>query len=105
MDSKTEQPVKRDWSWLPAFMPSVARILADKRAEHGKAWVNECWKQGVTLRKPGHFWAAEGAVAIGVPSELKMVDEFLALQRDYPDAGIVVIPNPPEGWNGGNSGA
>lgn len=66
---------KRDWSWLPAQMPGVARQLADKRAELGEAWVNECWKRGVVKGEPGWFFAAEGPLMVGtLGDEPQMLD-------------------------------
>jgi hypothetical protein len=57
------------WSWLPAMMPGVARLMAEKRATLGAAYVAECWRRGVIEREPGWFYAREGAIAIGVPFE------------------------------------
>lgn len=59
----------RDWKWLPAQMPGVARLMRDKRAELGDAHVNECWKRGVVQRERGWFYAVEGALAVGTPFE------------------------------------
>lgn len=55
------------WSWLPEFMPGVARLLAERRRLHGDAFVNDCWRRGVVEREPGWFFAREGAIAVGVP--------------------------------------
>lgn len=55
------------WGWLPAHMPGVARLLADKRRELGAAHVNTCWAHGVVKAEPGWFFAREGALAVGVP--------------------------------------
>ena len=64
------------WSWLPAFMPGVARLMAEKRQALGKAHVDECWRRGVVQCEAGWFFAREGALAVGVPSE-----EFADLVR------------------------
>lgn len=58
---------KRDWSWLPAQMPGVARQIAEKRKQLGDAHVNACWRLGVVECRPGYFFAREGALAIGTP--------------------------------------
>lgn len=58
---------KADWSWLPARMPGVTRLMKDKRRAVGDAHVNECWKRGVVLCEPGWFFAREGALAVGTP--------------------------------------
>lgn len=55
------------WGWLPAHMPGVARLLADKKRELGADHVNRCWAQGVVAAEPGWFFAREGALAVGVP--------------------------------------
>ena len=55
------------WSWLPAAMPGVARLLAEKKAELGVDHVARCWQQGVVERQPGWFFAREGALAVGTP--------------------------------------
>jgi hypothetical protein len=53
------------FDWLPAHMPGVARLIADKRAELGRDWVNLCWQRGVVEGQPGWFYAAEGGLAVG----------------------------------------
>ena len=58
---------KRDWSWLPAQMPKVARLMAENRAKLGKKHVAECWRRGVVNGEPGWFFAREGVLAVGVP--------------------------------------
>ena len=58
---------KQDWSWLPAQMPTVAKLIRDKRAEMGDRHVNLCWRRGVLEKQPGWFFAREGALAVGTP--------------------------------------
>ena len=58
---------KQDWSWLPAQMPVVAKLMREKRVELGDRHVNLCWKNGVVLKEPGWFFAREGALAVGTP--------------------------------------
>ena len=58
---------KDRWAWLPAEMPGVARLVAERRKSLGDAHVNECWKRGVTMREPGWFFAREGPIAVGTP--------------------------------------
>ena len=89
------------WSWLPAFMPGVAALMAEKRKAHGAAWVSECWKQGVTLGRPGHFWAAEGPLTIGTPLDADVMVKFYALQAKYPQAVVVDLAKPPAASPGG----
>lgn len=55
------------WNWLPAMMPGVQKLLAEKRATMGAPHVSECWRRGVVLGEPGWFYAREGAIAIGTP--------------------------------------
>jgi hypothetical protein len=61
-----DKPANR-WSWLPDAMPTVARLLNDKRREVGAAHVAECWQRGVVRQEPGWFFAREGALAVGTP--------------------------------------
>lgn len=56
---------KGNWSWLPAAMPQVAKLIAEKRATLGAAWVNKCWQRGVLDGEPGWFFAGEGALMVG----------------------------------------
>ena len=42
---------KGKWDWLPAHMPGVALLLADKRRELGDAYVKQCWEMGVNQAK------------------------------------------------------
>lgn len=73
---------KRDWSWLPAQMPGVARLMRSKRAELGDDHVNLCWKRGVVDMQPGWFFAAEGALAVGTPwAEAPGIDLWLGLKE------------------------
>jgi hypothetical protein len=62
-----EKPI--DWGWLPAAMPGVRRLMADKRRELGDLHVNRCWKHGVLERQPGWFLAVEGPVQVGTPPD------------------------------------
>lgn len=62
---KQKEPSR--WAWVPALMPGVARLMADKRRELGPVHVRECWRRGVELGEPGWFFAREGPVAIGTP--------------------------------------
>lgn len=103
VDRKTEpEAVKRDWSWLPMAMPGVAKLMAEKRKAHGAAWVSECWKQGVTLGRPGHFWAAEGPLTIGTPLDADVMVKFYALQAKYPQAVVVDLAKPPAAAGAGH---
>lgn len=66
------------WGWLPAFMPGVAAQVAEKRRLYGAAHVNECWRRGVEERQPGWFFAREGAIAVGTPSDDPVMANFAA---------------------------
>lgn len=70
---------KRNWGWLPAFMPGVARLMAEKRRLYGDAHVDECWKRGVLGREPGWFFAAEGPLTVGTPDTDQRALWFYAL--------------------------
>jgi hypothetical protein len=53
------------WGWLPLEMPGVTRLMKDKRAKYGDAWVSECWRRGVLAAEPGWFFAGEGGLMVG----------------------------------------
>lgn len=80
MDKDQRQGGKRDWSWLPAFMPGVANQIKQARAKWGDEHVNECWTRGVIKREPGWFFAREGALAIGTPWDDPVMANFAAAQ-------------------------
>ena len=103
--SKTEPMAKRDWSWLPAAMPTVASLIADQRKTHGAAWVSECWRRGVSQGEPGHFFAAEGALMVGTPASAEMLVKWFELRQKLPGSSIVHMPAPPTGQQGGGHGA
>ena len=83
---------KQSWSWLPAQMPTVAKMLDDKRAELGADWVNTCWRRGVVERQPGWFFAAEGALAVGTPwADAPGVDLWLGLKQANPGGNPSIL--------------
>lgn len=93
MDKETVERVeKADWSWLPARMPGVARLIRERRAELGDAHVNECWKRGVVQREAGWFFAREGALAVGTPWEHPIVANFAAWNVTRTQALLVLRP-------------
>jgi hypothetical protein len=96
MDREKRKAGKFDW--LPAQMPGVARVLADKRRELGAEWVNECWKRGVVQREPGWFFAGEGALMVGTLWEDAQAIVFAA--GKMPADAAVVILKPKEAANG-----
>lgn len=71
---------KVNWSWLPAAMPGVAKVMAERRAKLGDAHVDECWRRGVVKREAGWFFAREGALAVGTPWNEPEMANFAALQ-------------------------
>jgi hypothetical protein len=79
MDRQTEQR-KKDWSWLPEFMPGVSRLIKERRASMGDAWVQECWRRGVNEHQPGWFLAAEGSLVVGTPVGPDDMAEFLRVK-------------------------
>ena len=88
----------KKWDWLPAQMPGVAKLMAEKRAVLGSAHVSLCWKNGVELLQPGWFYAREGALTIGTPwevsAEAEHVSEVFARTR------VVVVMREPEATDG-----
>jgi len=84
---------KQTWGWLPAQMPQVARLIAQKRAELGEGWVNTCWQRGVVQQQPGWFYAAEGALAVGTPwADDPVVADLLAARVTPTQALLVLRP-------------
>ncbi len=85
---------KKDWGWLPKHMPGVAVVIAEKRALHGAAWVNECWHKGVVEAQPGWFFAAQGSMAVGVPPAGMAEAFFGEVQTKYAGSCLVFIKEP-----------
>lgn len=84
---------KRNWSWLPQHMPGVARLIAEKRRELGDHWVNTCWRHGVVDNKPGWFYAAEGALAVGTPwTDDPVIADLLAARITATQSLLVIRP-------------
>jgi hypothetical protein len=84
------------WAWLPAAMPGVARLMADKRKLFGAEHVAQCWKRGVVECEPGWFFAREGAVAVGTPWDEPVLANFAAQQVTATQA-LVVMREPARG--------
>lgn len=88
------------WAWLPEHMPGVARLIAERRAQFGAAHVAACWDAGVIQRKPGWFFAREGAIAVGTPWGDPVMDNFAAAQITSTQAVLVMRePEAPHGTN------
>ena len=83
---------KTDWAWLPAAMPGVAKLMAEKRRELGNAHVTLCWRRGVLEQKPGWFFAREGALAVGAPFDDPVVANFAAMQVTSTQAMVILRP-------------
>lgn len=79
MDKKRTGNVS-NWAWLPASMPGVTKLMAEKRQAYGDAHVDECWMRGVVNREPGWFFAREGPLAVGTPWDDPVMANFAALQ-------------------------
>ena len=89
MDKKSQGKENR-FAWLPAAMPGVARLMAEKRRLLGNEHVAECWKRGVLNLEPGWFFAREGALAIGTPWDDPVLANFAALQVNSTQALVVI---------------
>ena len=96
MDKTETKP--KPWSWLPAAMPGVARLVREKRAKLGDERVNECWQRGVVERKPGWFFAAEGAITVGTPDVDQRAQWFSSLQIS--PTQVLLYLGPPETIDG-----
>jgi len=57
-------------------MPEVAKRMAEQRLLLGDAVVNTCWLAGVVEGMPGFFFAAEGALVLGIPTAAQALDWF-----------------------------
>lgn len=91
-----EKEQRRRFDWLPIEMPGVARLVKEKRAQHGDQHVNECWRRGVLNREPGWFFAREGALAVGTPwADDPAMANFAAAQVTATQA-LLCIRVPPE---------
>jgi hypothetical protein len=78
------------WGWLAAAMPGVARLMADRRADHGAGHVALCWRRGVVEREPGWFFAREGALAVGTPWDDPELANFAALHVTSTQALLII---------------
>jgi len=84
------KPTINRWAWLPAMMPGVARLMAERRAQMGAAHVAQCWQRGVVQLEPGWFFAREGAIAVGVPWDDPVLANFAAAQVTSTQALLIV---------------
>jgi hypothetical protein len=84
---------KKRWDWLPAHMPKVAQLMAERREQHGAAWVAECWKRSMQ-GEPGFLWAAEGPIAIGTPVDGDLVLKHYAIAAKFPGTATLVLADP-----------
>lgn len=84
------------WSWLPAMMPGVVALMAEKRRQYGAPHVALCWKKGVVERQPGWFFAREGALAVGTPFEDQVLVQLSAAQWTQSQTYLAMKP-PPDG--------
>lgn len=89
---KTKDPARERYAWMPALMPGVAKLMAEKRAALGQAHVAECWKRGMA-GEPGWFFAWEGALAIGTPWDKEVISSFVGLPGGARKA-MVFMRNP-----------
>lgn len=92
---------KQDWKWLPSQMPTVAKMLSDKKSELGAEWVNTCWRRGVVEGQPGWFFAAERALAVGTPwADAPGVDVWLGLRQAQQLQPCLLVLREKEGGDG-----
>ena len=84
----------KNWGWLPEHMPGVAKLLATRRAELGAEWVATCWRRGVVAAEPGWFFAAEGALTVGVPVDDQMLGLWHQQRARHPDARLLDLRQP-----------
>ena len=88
MDKKDQG---KNWSWLPAQMPGVARLMAEKRVQLGPDHVKLCWRRGVVEQQPGWFFASEGALSVGTPwADDPVITQFM-MARITPTQVLLVL--------------
>lgn len=92
--------VKRNWGWLPAFMPGVAKLMAERRARMGAEHVALCWERGVIKGEPGWFFAREGTLAVGTPWDDPALANFAAAHVTSTQA-LLVLAEPAAAVQGG----
>ncbi len=80
----------KPFDWLPIAMPGVARLVRERRAKHGDAHVNECFRRGVLKGEPGWFFAREGSISIGVLEPGRTMPEFESLHLTATQATLVM---------------
>lgn len=78
------------WGWLPARMPGVAKLMAEKRTQLGREHVSLCWRRGVIELQPGWFFAREGALAVGTPWDDAEMANFAAMQVTSTQALLIL---------------
>lgn len=89
----------KTWGWLPAQMPGVAKLMAEKKAQLGSDWVAMCWRRGVVEQQPGWFFAREGALAVGTPwADDPVIAEYVAAR--LPTGAAMVVLRPKESVDG-----
>lgn len=82
----------KDWNWMRSHMPRVVAMLKEKREAGQGAHINECWRRGVVGQEPGWFFAAEGAVSIGVPAGHLLADPALVeLRKAFPGQALLLL--------------
>lgn len=87
----------KKWDWLPAAMPAVATLIAQRRAKHGAAWVAECWKHGVIEGQPGWLFAAEGSLTVGTPISAEPILMWHQQRKTAPTAALLDMREPEAG--------
>ncbi len=88
---KEQKPKQNSFAWLPQFMPGVAKLIREKRAQMGDAHVNECWRRGVMAGEPGWFFAAENRLSVGIPPVGMAEAFFEQIHPKYPNACMVYM--------------
>jgi hypothetical protein len=73
-------------------MPKVRGIVADKRKEHGDAFVTLCQQRGLA-GEPGWFYAREGMLTVGTPwaTTREIEAEYERMFGTYAGAALVVL--------------
>lgn len=90
--------MKLDWGWMQQHMPRVVAMLKRKREAGQGELINECWRRGVVALEPGWFFAAEGAVTLGVPAEGYLADPVLVeMRKAFPNQALLMLKGEADG--------
>lgn len=73
-------------------MPKVVAMLEERRRSGMGEHINLCWRRGVLQREPGWFFAAEGAITVGMPDGWVAADAAItAMRQQFPGTAVLTL--------------